>query len=166
MTKRIEGGIPVCNYCGYANTQTGQRHCCRAAQDYDKLAASAEVTATKSLALAARLAEATELLSEAYFHGDTDEWGRKVVAFLNGRASVSADAINQRGRAVAAQLAAENRLAGLTDDEREFMSGQQWGSANPVKCPCGVLFLKVDGGYVPVCDCATRNTVTVTGSPE
>ena len=39
MTRRSEGGIPVCNYCGFADTQTGPRNCCRAAQDYDALAA-------------------------------------------------------------------------------------------------------------------------------
>jgi hypothetical protein len=29
-----------------------------------------------------------------------------------------------------------------------------------VKCPCGVAYLRVEGGYVPVCDCAAKNAVT------
>lgn len=29
-----------------------------------------------------------------------------------------------------------------------------------VKCPCGVAYLRVEGGYVPVCACATKNAVT------
>jgi hypothetical protein len=30
-----------------------------------------------------------------------------------------------------------------------------------VKCPCGTAYLRVEGGYVPVCDCAVKNSVTV-----
>ena len=39
MTKRSEGGIPVCNYCGFADTQSAPRQCCEAGADYDALAA-------------------------------------------------------------------------------------------------------------------------------
>lgn len=34
-------------------------------------------------------------------------------------------------------------------------------SVEDLKCPCGTLFLRVDGGYVPMCDCSTRNEVVV-----
>ena len=29
------------------------------------------------------------------------------------------------------------------------------------KCPCGTAYLRVEGGYVPVCDCAAKNSVAV-----
>lgn len=76
---------------------------------------------------------------------------------------VSAEVINKKGREVAAQLAAENRLAGLTDDERQFLSGQQWDSAPvpphyvttqsefPVHCPeCGEWMRRI-GDYEFAC---------------
>lgn len=28
-------------------------------------------------------------------------------------------------------------------------------------CPCGVAYLRVEGGYVPVCDCAVKNATAV-----
>lgn len=34
-------------------------------------------------------------------------------------------------------------------------------SASPMQCPCGALYLKVEGGYVPTCTCSADNTVTV-----
>lgn len=29
------------------------------------------------------------------------------------------------------------------------------------KCPCGTAYLRVEGGYVPVCACAAKNSVPV-----
>jgi hypothetical protein len=40
-------------------------------------------------ALAARLAEATALLDEAYSHGDTDDWAARTYAFLRPTVSAS-----------------------------------------------------------------------------
>ena len=67
--KYTDGGIPVCKYCGFADTQAVPRQCCSAGEDYDALAAevaawkrNAREACEESERLAARLAEAEALL--------------------------------------------------------------------------------------------------------
>ena len=34
------------------------------------------------------------------------------------------------------------------------------------KCPCGTFYMRVEGGYVPVCGCAAKNAVSVEPTEE
>lgn len=55
---------------------------------------------------------------------------------------------------------------GEMNSERVIVAVQEYDQladepSAEVQCPCGTAYLRVDGGYVPVCDCAVKNAVAV-----